>query len=62
LDYRDHVRHDDRFERPAEVDLLCGDATHARETIGWQPQVRFAGLVQLMVEAEVRRLAEDSQT
>jgi GDPmannose 4,6-dehydratase len=42
------VDQDVRFERPAEVDLLMGDATKARETLGWQPKVSFEGLVELM--------------
>ena len=55
LDYRAHVRHSDRFERPAEVDLLVADASRARERLGWEPQVRFRGLVRMMVDADIAR-------
>ncbi|MGQ0551923.1 MAG: GDP-mannose 4,6-dehydratase [Planctomycetota bacterium] len=54
LDWRKHVVTDPRFLRPAEVDLLLGDASKARAQLGWQPQVDFAGLVRLMVDADMR--------
>ena len=57
LDYRDFVVHDQRLERPAEVDLLVGDASKAREKLGWQPQVSFAELIAMMVNADLE-LAE----
>jgi GDPmannose 4,6-dehydratase len=44
------------FFRPAEVDLLCGDAYKARQKLGWQPRVTFQELVGLMVEADLRRV------
>ena len=44
---------DERFLRPAEVDVLVGDATRARERIGWQTEVGFEGLVQMMVDADI---------
>jgi len=47
------VRVDPRYFRPTEVDLLVGDASKARERLGWEPRVRFAELVDLMVDAEV---------
>jgi GDPmannose 4,6-dehydratase len=53
LDYRDHVVQDERFMRPAEVDLLVGDPTKARATLGWAPTVDFQGLVQIMVDADL---------
>jgi GDPmannose 4,6-dehydratase len=56
LDWRDHVRHDDRYERPAEVDLLVGDASKAKRVLGWEPKVRFAELVRLMVDADLASL------
>ena len=56
LDYRNHVTSDDRFMRPAEVDLLIGDSTKARDTLGWKPDVGFAELVSMMVEADVAYL------
>ena len=54
LDYLDCVRHDPRYDRPAEVDVLLGDASKARERLGWTPSVTFAGLVRQMVEAELQ--------
>ena len=53
LDYREHVTQDERFMRPAEVDLLVGDPAKAREKLGWAPQVSFEQLVQTMVEADL---------
>ena len=55
LDYRDFVKHDTRFDRPAEVDLLVGDASKARTQLGWTPTVRFRELVRMMVTADVTR-------
>jgi len=56
-DWNRFVRQDARFERPAEVDLLMGDATKAREHLGWTPKVNFEELVQRMYESD---LAEES--
>jgi len=56
LDWREHVVQDERFMRPAEVDLLVGDAAKAREELGWEPQVAFAELVRMMVDADLERL------
>ena len=56
LDYHDYVVADDKFFRPAEVDLLVGDPSKARERLGWQTQTSFEELVHLMVEAEVTAL------
>jgi GDPmannose 4,6-dehydratase len=53
LDWQDHVVLDTRFVRPAEVDLLVGDATKARERLGWTPTVDFATLVQMMVHTDL---------
>lgn len=47
--WRDYVRQDPKFFRPAEVDLLIGDASKARDVLGWQPEVDFPGLVKMMV-------------
>jgi GDPmannose 4,6-dehydratase len=57
LDYQDFVKHDKRFDRPAEVDLLVGDASKARDVLEWEPTVRFRQLVQMMVEADLVRHA-----
>lgn len=56
LDYRQYVQLDESLFRPAEVDLLLGDATKAREKLGWRPTVDFEGLVELMVESDLELL------
>jgi GDPmannose 4,6-dehydratase len=56
LDYQDHVKVDDRFIRPADVDQLVGDATKAREKLGWEPQATFEGLVKMMVDHDLALL------
>lgn len=56
LDYRDHVVIDERFFRPAEVDLLVGDPRKAQDTLGWRPEVSLGQLVERMVAADLRRL------
>jgi GDPmannose 4,6-dehydratase len=53
LDYRDYVRVDERFQRPAEVDLLVGDAAKARGVLGWSPTYTFAELVGEMVRSDL---------
>jgi GDPmannose 4,6-dehydratase len=52
-DWERHVRQDDRFLRPAEVDLLVGDAAKARRVLGWQPRVSFQELVKMMVASDI---------
>ena len=52
-DWREYVETDDRFLRPAEVDILTGDATKARETLGWTPQMSFEELVKTMVAGDL---------
>jgi GDPmannose 4,6-dehydratase len=52
-DWRRHVRQDPRFMRPAEVDLVVGDASLAREVLGWKPTVSFGELVQMMVDSDL---------
>ncbi len=56
LDYEQYTRIDQRFVRPAEVDLLVGDASRARRILGWEPEVSFESLVEMMVEADLKRL------
>jgi GDPmannose 4,6-dehydratase len=56
LDWTRHVRTDPAFLRPAEVDLLVGDAAKARARLGWAPTVGFSGLVSMMVDAEIERV------
>src|SRR5919201_2327362 len=53
LDWRDHVRTDPKFERPAEVDYLVGDASKARQKLNWRPEVDFETLVHMMVDADL---------
>jgi GDPmannose 4,6-dehydratase len=60
LDYRDYVVLDERFMRPAEVDLLVGDSSSAREVLGWQPETSFEQLVRMMVEADLALLRGQS--
>jgi len=60
LDYRDYVVLDERFMRPAEVDLLVGDSRRARDVLGWQPETSFEDLVRMMVEADVTLLRSQS--
>ena len=52
-DWQPYVRQDPKFLRPAEVDLLIGDASKAKETLGWEPEVSFAQLVKMMVENDL---------
>jgi GDPmannose 4,6-dehydratase len=52
-DWRKFVRQDQRFFRPAEVDLLIGDATKAKTKLGWQPKVGFETLIQMMVKNDL---------
>ena len=53
LDWRAHVEIDPRYLRPAEVDVLLGDAAKARRELGWEPQVSFEELVAMMVDADL---------
>jgi GDPmannose 4,6-dehydratase len=56
LDWQRHVEIDPRYFRPAEVDLLIGDATKARQKLGWQPEITFKELVRKMVDADLADL------
>jgi GDPmannose 4,6-dehydratase len=57
LDWKEFVRHDDRYERPAEVELLIGDPAKAKQRLGWEPKVRFKELVGIMVDADMELLS-----
>jgi len=59
LDYREYVVQDEKFFRPAEVDLLVADPAKARAVLGWAPRVTFEQLVQMMVDADVARYQAD---
>jgi GDPmannose 4,6-dehydratase len=61
LDATRHIVQDPRFFRPAEVDHLLGDASKARAELGWEPKTSFRELVELMVEADVERVAPASR-
>lgn len=56
LDWKEYVKHDERYERPAEVELLIGDYSKSKEKLGWEPTVRFKELVQIMVDADLKEV------
>ncbi|MBV8637413.1 MAG: GDP-mannose 4,6-dehydratase, partial [Candidatus Eremiobacteraeota bacterium] len=55
--YEPYVVTDPRFMRPAEVDLLVGDPSKAKRVLGWEPEVTFEQLIEMMVQADIDRLA-----
>jgi GDPmannose 4,6-dehydratase len=59
LDWQRHVRVDERYFRPTEVDVLCGDASKAERVLGWRPRVRFQDLIRIMLEADLREAGLD---
>ena len=59
LNYKDYVKKDMQFYRPAEVDLLIADASKAHKVLGWKPKVQFNELVEMMVEADLKRVKEE---
>ena len=61
LDWQQYLKHDARYERPAEVDLLVGDPSKARRQFGWEPKVRFKELVKIMVEADLELAKREAQ-
>ncbi len=56
LEYEQYVKIDQRYVRPAEVDILLGDSTQARKKLGWQPKVSFRQLVEMMVDSDLAAL------
>ena len=56
LDWREYVVQDEKFFRPAEVETLVADPSKAKEALGWEPEVDFAGLVRMMVESDLKLL------
>jgi GDPmannose 4,6-dehydratase len=60
LDWNEHVTFDDRYLRPTEVDALYGDASRARDELGWSATIHTQKLVRLMVDADIAALADDS--
>jgi GDPmannose 4,6-dehydratase len=61
LDWKKHVEVDPQFYRPTEVDRLVGDAGKARQKLGWSPKTKFADLARLMVDADIKLLAEQKK-
>jgi GDPmannose 4,6-dehydratase len=57
LDYKDYVLQDPKFYRPAEVDLLISDPSRARKILKWEPSVSFRGLVEMMVQSDLKQLS-----
>lgn len=55
LDWKEFVQIDKKFKRPAEVDLLIGDSSKAKKMMGWEPKVSFEELIQMMVDADLKR-------
>jgi GDPmannose 4,6-dehydratase len=60
LDYRDYVVTNPALVRPAEVDVLLGDASHARKNLGWEPTVTFEKMICMMVDADLERLKKNN--
>ena len=60
LDWKEFVKHDARYQRPAEVDLLIGDASKAKKILDWEPKVRFHKLVRIMVDADMQLLSRQT--
>jgi GDPmannose 4,6-dehydratase len=60
LDWEKYIKHDPRYERPAEVDLLIGDSAKAKKVLGWEPKVRFKDLVRIMVDADMELLSRET--
>ena len=58
MNWREYVEIDPVYYRPAEVDLLAGDASKAKAQLGWEPQVKFQELVQILVDADIKLLDE----
>ena len=58
LNWQDYVAFDERYLRPAEVDLLIGDPSKAKQQLGWQPSITFQQLVQLMIDADLQAIGQ----
>jgi GDPmannose 4,6-dehydratase len=61
LDWEKYVKYDERYERPAEVDLLIGDPAKAKRQLGWEPKVKFKELVKIMTEADLELAKREAQ-
>lgn len=60
LDWKKYVKNDERFHRPAEVDLLIGDYTKAKKKLGWEPKTSFKELVKMMVDSDMKVVASQN--
>ncbi len=60
LDYREFVEFDPKYTRPSEVDVLQGDPTRARESLGWKPEVNFRDLIKMMVESDLEQARREN--
>jgi GDPmannose 4,6-dehydratase len=60
LDWKQFVKHDPRYDRPAEIDQLVGDASKAKKELSWEPKVRFHELVRIMVDADMALLSRET--
>ncbi len=60
LDWQEFVKHDQRYERPAEVELLIGNPAKAKKVLEWEPKVRFKELVEIMVDADLEALSKST--
>ena len=58
LDWEKYVEIDPRYYRPAEVDLLIGDYSKAKQKLGWEPKTKFKELIELMVDADMKLLSD----
>ncbi len=61
LNYREYVQQDDRFYRPAEVDLLIGDASKAQRELGWQPEYTFEGMIKEMIATDLEAARQSAK-
>jgi len=59
MDYRDFVKIDESFKRPADVDLLIGDYSKAKEKLGWKPEVNFEDLIKMMVKSDIEAVKKE---
>jgi GDPmannose 4,6-dehydratase len=58
LNWKDYVEFDERYTRPSEVDLLIGDASKAKQKLGWEPKTKFVDLVKIMVDADLQKVSD----
>jgi len=61
LNWKDFVKQDPKFMRPADVDVLVADASKAKRVLGWEPKVKFAELIAMMVDADIEKLKNNSK-